>query len=156
MGFLSCGSNKKTAELKTEPKKPNSELIGVYEYKTPEQSENHYIVIDTLKGNYKGLYFGTEDSGGHGIFFYANKMEDLNIENNRISFHIGERDLYETTRFRIVEHKRNLEKDPTSGISKGQLKYSGEILKNGFKLKCESEFGYCWGNELNFKILTDM
>ena len=155
ISFISCNSDKKTSELKTDSKKLNSELIGIYEYNTPEQSENHFIVIDTLNGKYSGLYFGTEDSGGHGVFFYGNGMENLNIENNKISFEIGKRELYETTRMRIVKHKRDLEKDSTSGISKGQLKYSGEISKSGFKLNCESDFGYCWENELNFKKLTE-
>ena len=155
LSFISCNSDKKTSELKTDSKSLNSDLIGIYEYKTPEQSENHYIVIDTLNGKYSGIYYGTEDSGGHGVFFYGNGIENLNIEKNKISFEIGTRELYETTRMRIVKHKRDLEKDSTSGISKGQLKYSGEISKIGFKLNCKSEFGYCWDNELNFEKLTE-
>ena len=155
LSFISCDSDKNTAELKIISEKLNSELIGIYEYKTPEKSENHYIVIDTLNGNYNGLYFGTEESGEQGVFFYGNGMENLNIENNKISFQIKKRNLYETTRFRIVKHKRELERDSTIGISKGHLKYSGVISKNGFKLKCESEFGYCWENELNFEKLTE-
>ena len=155
LSFLSCNSHKKTAELRTDSNNLNSDLIGIYEYKTPEQSENHYIVIDTLNGKYNGLYFGTEDSGGHGVFFYENGMENLNIENKKISFEIGKRDLYEITRFRIIKHKRDLEKDSTSGVSKGQLKYSGEITNSGFKLNCDSDLGYCWENELNFEKLTE-
>ncbi|WP_415185569.1 hypothetical protein [Nonlabens sp.] len=154
LSFMSCNSDKKTAELKTDSNKLNSDLIGIYEYKTPEQSENHYIVIDTLNRKYNGLYYGTEDSGGHGVFFFGNKMESLIIEKKKISFEIGNRELYETTLMRIVKHKRNLEKDSTIGISKCQLKYSVEITKSGFKLNCESEYGYCWENELNFEKLT--
>jgi hypothetical protein len=52
---------------------------------------------------------------------------------------------------RIVKHKRDLKKDSISGISKGQLKYSGEISKKVFKLNCQSEFEYCWDNELSFE-----
>lgn len=155
LSFINCNSDKKTAELKTDSYKLNSDLIGIYEYKTSEQSENRYIVIDTLNGKYNGLYYGTEDSAGHGVFFYGNEMEKLNIEKKKISFEIGTRELYETTRMRIVKHKRDLEKDSTTGISKGQLKYSGEISKNGFKLNCESEYGYCWENELNFEKITE-
>jgi hypothetical protein len=155
LSFIGCKSDKKTSELKTDSKILNSDLIGIYEYKTSEQSENHYIIIDTLNGKYNGLYFGTEVSGGHGVFFYGNKMENLNLKNGNISFEIGKRDLYETTRFRIVKHRRDLEKDSTSGVSIGQLKYSGEISKRGFKLICESKFGYCWDNELNFEKLPE-
>ena len=155
LSFISCNSDKKTSESKTDSKNLNSDLIGIYEYKTPEKTENHYIVIDTLNGKYSGIYYGTEDSGGHGVFFYGNGIENLNIEKKEISFEIGTRELYETTRMRIVKHKRDLEKDSTSGISKGQLKYSGEISKIGIKLNCKSEFGYCWENELNFEKLTE-
>ena len=54
-----------------------------------------------------------------------------------------------------MKHKRDLEKDLTSGGSKGQLKYSGEISKSGVKLNCESEFRCCWENELSFEKLTE-
>lgn len=155
LSFISCNSDKKTSELKTTPKKLNADLIGIYEYKTPEQSENHYIVIDTLNENYNGLYFGTEDSREHGVFFYGNGMENLNLENDKISFEIGKRNLYKTTRFRIVKHRRNLEKDSTSGVSKGKLKYNGKITKSGFIVNCESKYGYCWENEMKFKKLTE-
>ena len=155
LSFISCNSDKKTVELKTDSNKLNPNLIGIYEFKTPEQSENHYIVIDTLNGKYSGLYFGTEDSGGHGVFFYGNEMENLKIDSTKISFEIGKRELYETTRFRIIKRKSDLKKDSTIGISKGILRYSGEIPKTGFKLNCESEFGYCWGNQLNFEKSTE-
>lgn len=151
LSFINCNSNKKTSELKTESEKPNADIIGIYEFKTQEQSENHFIVIDTLNGKYNGFYFGTEDTGGHGVFFYGNGIENLNLKNGKISFEIGKRELFETTRFRILKDRRNLEKDSTVGISNGQLKYSGEITKNGIKLNCESKFGYCWKNEMNFE-----
>jgi len=152
--LISESASEKKTEKEAKSEILNTDLIGIYEYKTSEESENHYIIIDTLNGNYNGLYFGTEDSGGHGVFFYGNGMENLNLKNDEISFEIGKRDLYETTRFRIVKHRRDLEKDSISGISKGQLKYNGKITKSGIKVNCESEFGYCWENEMNFKKLT--
>ena len=153
LSFISCNSDKKASELKTISKKLNADFIGIYEYETSEQTENHYIVIDTLNGKYNGLYFGTEDSGGHGVFFYENGMENLNLQNGKISFEIRERDLYQTTRFRMIKHRnrRSLKKDSTSGISRSELKYSGEIDSNGFNLNCESEYGDCWNNEMRFK-----
>ena len=154
LSIISCNSDKKTSELKTDSKKLNSELIGIYEYITFEESENHYIVIDTLNGKYSGLYFGTEVSSRYGILFYKNEIKNLNIENNKISFEIGKRELYENTLMRIAKHKRVLEKNSINGISKGQLKYGGEISKSGFKLRCESEYGDCWDYEMTFKKLT--
>ena len=153
LSFLSCNSNKKTTE--SEPKLPklNNDLIGIYEYKTPEQTENHYIWIDTLNSQYNGFYYGTEDGSGHGVFFYGNKMENLNLENNKISFEIKERELYKTTRFRIIKNRRNLKKDSISGFSNSQLKYSGIISKNEFKINCESEYEDCWESNMDFKKL---
>ncbi|MDO6598728.1 hypothetical protein [Tenacibaculum sp. 1_MG-2023] len=139
------------SELKVETIKQNFNLIGIYEYKTREQSENHFIVIDSLNGKYNGIYFGTEDNGGHGVFFYGNGMENLNIENDKVSFEIGHRNLYESTRFRIIKNKRDFEKDSSNGISKSRLKFSGEISPNGFNLNCESEFGDCWSSKMDFK-----
>jgi len=142
-------------ELKTEDKKLNSELIGIYEYRTENKSENHYIVIDTINGKLSGVYFGTEDSGGHGVFFYGNEMENLTLESKNISFEIGRRELYASTRMRIIKNKKDLEIDSTSGVSKSRLKYKGDILKNGFKLTCKSEYGDCWWNEMSFYKLSE-
>ncbi len=153
LSFISCNSEKITT-FKSEGGIPDAELIGIYKYKTSKQAEDHYIVIDIQNGKYNGLYFGTEDSGGHGVFFYSNEMENLNIENNKISFQIGKRNLYKTTQLKIVKRKRDLEKELTSGVSKNKLKYSGEISKNGFILNCKSGYGDCWENKLNFKKLT--
>lgn len=139
---------------RTLPERTLNEVIGIFQHKTSKQSENHVIVIDTLNGKYSGLYYGTEDSGEHGVFFYENSMENLKIENDRISFEVGKRDLYESNRFRILNPKRNPGKDSISGVSKGKLKYKGEITKSGIKVNCESDIGYCWKNELNFEKLT--
>jgi len=155
LNFISCNSDKKTPELKTDTIKLNSELIGIYEYKALEQSENHYILIDTLNGKYSGVYFGTEDNNRRGILFYESEIEKLTIENNKISFEVGKRELYKNTQMKILKHKRDLEKKQIMGISRGQLKYRGEILKSGIKLKCESDYGDCWEYEMTFKKLTD-
>ena len=155
LSFISCNSDKKMSELKTDSKKLNAELIGIYEYKTSEQSENHYIVIDTLNGKYRGFYFGTENNIRYGILFYGNEMKKLNLENNKISFEIGKRELFENTQMSIGKHKRDLEKNSIKGISKGQLKYRGGISKSGFILKCESEYGDCWDYEMTFEKLTE-
>jgi len=145
LSFISCSSYKKA----------NYQWIGTYEYKTANKSENHYIVIDTINGKYDGIYFGSEDSGGHGVFFYKNEIENLTVDGKNISFNISKRDLYETTQIKIVKHKRDLEKDSIRGISMNSLKYSGEISENGFKLNCTSEFGYCWDDQLNFEKLIE-
>ncbi len=149
--LIGCDSKKSVSELKSESDKIKLELIGFYKYQASEESESHYINIDTIDGKLSGFYSGTEDSGGHGIFFYLNELENFNLTNGNISFEIGERDLYESIRFKgkIVGHYA--EKDKSVGISKDRLKYSGKISENGFKLNCQSEYGDCWDDELIFE-----
>ena len=74
----SCISQNNAPEQLSELPNQVFDLIGTYVFETPEKSENHYIIIDTLDGKYFGHYFGTEDSGGHGVFFYKNDMQNLN------------------------------------------------------------------------------
>lgn len=126
------------------------ELVGIYEYKSAEKSENHYIVFDKIDGQLKGLYFGTEDGKGHGIFFYAVDMTNLKIDKEgNIEFEIGERRLFETTQFNIV--KTDKQKDESVGRSRWILKYKGQIKEDKIQLTCDSESQDCWTSEMTFE-----
>ena len=151
---MNCNSQKKT-EVNTNSNKPNSDFIGIYEYKTPEASENHYIMLDIQNGKYTGVYYGTEDKAEHDVLFYANELKNLTIKKGKISFDVRTRNLYKTTQMRIVKQQSDVKKDSISDVSKGLLKYSGILLKNEFTLNCASEFGHCWADELNFKKVTE-
>lgn len=129
--------------------KLNTDLIGIYEYKTTEKHENHYIVIDRKKSKLIGFYYGTESGGEHGIFYYGNRIENLKAQGNSIKFDIGERKLYSTTQFRIIKHARDTIQE-SQGISKSVLKYNGLITENGLKLNCNSEYDDCWDNSMEF------
>ena len=155
LSLISCNSDKKSSELNTNSKKLQAELVGIYEFKALEESENQYIIIDTLNGKYSGIYFGTEDNSRRGILFYKNNMENLAIENNSISFEIGKRELFKNSQMRMDKHDRELEKKAILGISRGQLKYRGELLKSVINLKCESDYGDCWDYEMTFEKLTE-
>ena len=149
--FASCNSNKKTTSASP---KLNIEFIGVYEFKTLERTKHHLIIIDTLNGKYNGLYYGSEDGNGDDdALFYGTYIENLSLNNNKISFEIGERNLYETTRFKIIKNKSHIGKDSIKEVSDSQLKYRGLISKKGLKLNCESEYGDCWENEMYFEKL---
>ena len=131
-------------------KKINISLIGTYEYKSENIKENHFIIIDTLNGKFIGKYYGTEDGSGHGVFFYENEMKNLNLEHDRISFGIEKRDLFQTTRLRILKQKSKSKLENSVGISKTVLNYGGKITTEGFELNCESKYGDCWEKEMKF------
>ena len=131
------------------------EIIGVYEYKTENASENHLIFIDTVDTKLVGFYFGIEDSGGHGVFHYGNPLLNFKLTENEIGFEIGQRELYETTRNKVYKPSQKPKTEKPIGLSKSQLKYSGEFTEFGFNLNCESEFQDCWQNKMEFKKIYD-
>ncbi|KZS38977.1 hypothetical protein AWE51_10435 [Aquimarina aggregata] len=131
------------------------EIIGVYEFKTENREENHFVFIDTVQNKLTGFYFGTESSGEHGISHFGNPLLDLKLIENRIEFEIGERELYETTRNKIYKPSQKPKEETSIGISKSPLSYSGKLTEFGFKLTCKSEFYDCWENEMEFKRIYD-
>jgi len=124
------------------------DLVGIYEYKSTELSENHYIVFDKVDGKIIGKYFGTHDGKGHGVFFYKADMEKLTIgDNGEIEFEIGDRLLYEETQFKIKDPSP----DNSIGRSRDILKYKGQITEGKIKLKCNSDSYDCWTEEFIFE-----
>ncbi|MEW7292874.1 hypothetical protein [Aquimarina sp. 2304DJ70-9] len=131
------------------------ELIGVYEFKTDNKEENHFIFIDTVDAKLVGFYFGTESSGEHGVSHYGNPLLDFKLVEDTIEFKIGERELYETTRNKVYKPSQKPKEETSVGISKSLLSYYGELTEFRFKLICESEFYDCWENEMEFKKVYD-
>ena len=123
-------------------------LIGFYEYKTEEKNENHYIILDSINGKLIGKYYGSENEGEHGIAFFENNMENLKIDNTKISFEISNRELYARSQFVIV--KNNSKKEKSIGLSKTKLEYSGKINGEIIELNCESKYGDCWEKKITF------
>ena len=132
------------------------EIIGVYEYQLENNRVNHSIFIDTVDTKLVGFYFGTEDGKGHGVFHYGNPLLNFKLTDNKIEFEIGQRELFETTRNKVVKADEKPKKEIAVGISKSPLKYSGELTEFGFKLNCESEFKDCWDDKMEFKKVYDL
>lgn len=126
------------------------DLAGVYEYKSAEKGENHYIVLEEVDGQLNGGYYGTEDSKGHGIFFYGVEMTNLLIDREgNIEFEINDRALFETTQFKLIKRKKD--RDEPVGYSREPLKYIGRINKDEIQLTCDSKFQDCWADTLTFE-----
>ncbi|WP_071342023.1 hypothetical protein [Maribacter sp. 1_2014MBL_MicDiv] len=134
----------------------NYEAIGVYEFKTENEEENHFIFIDTVETKIVGFYFGTEDSGVHGISHYGNPLANFKLTDTKIEFEIEKRELFETTRNKTYKANEKPKKEFATGVSKSVLYYSGELTEFGFKLNCQSEFNNCWSDELDFKKIYDL
>ncbi len=128
------------------------DVVGIYEYKSAEKSENHYIIFDKVDGEIKGKYYGTHDGKGHGVFFYKADIEKLKIgDKGEIEFEIGDRLLYETTQFKIKDPLP----DSAIGRTRDVLKYQGQFDKDKIKLACDSDFYDCWDKELTFDKISN-
>jgi len=126
------------------------QLEGIYVFKASEQKNNHYLVFDTQGGKSIALYYGSEDGSGHGIFYYAEELLSLKLdEKGNIEFEIGKRQLFETSQFKIIKHESH--RDKPVGSSMSVLKYKGQINGNKIILTCSSKVGDCWQAEMIFE-----
>jgi len=127
------------------------DLVGIYEYKSVNKSENHYIIFDRIDGEMKGKYFGTHDGKEHGVFFFKADIEKLEIrDKGEIEFEIGDRLLYESTQFKIKDPSP----DSTVGRTSDILRYKGRITADKLKLTCDSDAYDCWDKELTFDKIS--
>ena len=151
-GFFlySCVKGKNDPDIPDPTSSPD--FAGIYEYETNDPSENHYLVFDTMHGEQKAYYFGTEASKAHGVSFFLTEVTKLKIDKKgNIGFEIGERILFETTRYKLVKGDEQTE-EPV-GRSSGILKYKGQITTDKIQLTCSSGFYNWWTTEMTFKKL---
>lgn len=124
--------------------------VGVYEFATAVEQENHYIHIDQVNDKFVVYYIGSESNGEHGVFFYKTKVSNFIFNEDEFSFEIRQRDLYLNSQSIFIDRDRSRREEPV-GVSKDILKYSGTLSKAGIELTCESEYNSCWQSKLFFK-----
>ena len=143
LSIISCSSYQKSNA---------KDLNGIYEYKAANQAQNTYLVFDTQNKKQLALFYGTENQNQE-IYYFENKIEKLKIDQQEISFEIGKRELYETSRLKIVKSKEQVKNERIVGISKEKIKIVGKINDEKIKLPCVSEG--CQQKEMIFlKIKT--
>ena len=101
LSIISCSSYQKSNA---------KDLNGIYEYKAANQAQNTYLVFDTQNKKQLALFYGTENQNQE-IYYFENKIEKLKIDQQEISFEIGKRELYETSRLKIVKSKEQVKND---------------------------------------------
>lgn len=100
----------------------------------------------------KGHFFGSEKIANGDILFFQNEMQNLKLNNTKISFEIGERKLYKTLQFGIQKSTKNKESFIKTPTSKEKLKFSGKIKGAEIILNCNST--NCTDKTLNFQKFT--
>ena len=88
----------------------------VYKYNTKTLKENHYIKISKTSGKSIGYYYGTSDDfdnarEGYLPGFYSQKMINLQIKGNKISFEIKPKKFFNKAITPIKEKNTNSDWD---------------------------------------------
>ena len=143
LGVLSC-----TAQTK----KPNKDTSGIYVFEKEDTIRNTYIMLYNENNAMKGHFFGSEKIANGDILFFQNEMQNLKLNNTKISFDIGERKLYKTSQLGIKKSAENRENFITTPTSKEKLKFSGKIKDAEIILNCNST--NCTDKTLNFQKVT--
>ena len=126
-----------------------------YEDDTPDLIEDHYIVLENVKGQINGRYYGTSDDfdqarEGYYPGFFVADMRNLMIKNNEISFEIflTEKDMFSkpvnlnykcNEDVPIGENPLWLNKQILDGSDNSPRKYNGKITDGEIILEVDDE-----------------
>lgn len=133
--FLTGG----VALSQTDQEKP---FLGTWEYRQAA-GENAYdqegekLILLPGPGHLRGLYFGLEREGEHGLFYTAVEVKDLVVgKGGRISFRVPERALFRARPRSIEEAEQR--RIPSAGLTRDELQMEGPLQGNRLTLKCKS------------------
>jgi hypothetical protein len=97
----------------------------------------------------RGLYFGLEREGEHGLFYTLLELPDLKvISDGTLTFTVGERDLF-------TQRPRNLQevqqsRNTAAGFTKDSLHLQARLDEGNLVLTCGSRAGSCPENVMVF------
>ena len=147
--FVGCNTHNKEQEVT--PVNPiQKHLIGFYEFQAKSGGRNQYILLDTLKGKYYGIYYRTESKRGKGQWYYANSLANLTVNKDEIRFELGARKLFRSKQVTPGKKIRSLPEEPSS-INNETIKFNGMIQKGLLQLSCESAKGDCPAESMVFR-----
>ena len=129
-------------------------LIGTWEYRQGAgktfDDEGEIINFTESKGHIKGVYFGLEREGEHGLFYTAVEIKDFKQSNGgQVSFTVPERTLFEKRP--KVAQERVGQRLPSAGFTRDELKLEGVLQGEKLILHCRSEGQSCPEEVMIFK-----
>jgi hypothetical protein len=98
----------------------------------------------------RGLYFGLERAGEHGLFYTLVEMKELRVTpDGALWFLVPERELF-SERPRTLEEIR-LKKVTWAGVTRDTLVMRGRLERGHLYLTCTSTNGQCPDNVMMFR-----
>lgn len=121
-------------------------FLGAWEYRQAAgdgyDKEGEKLQLSCGAGSIRGLYFGLEREGEHGLFYTAVEVSRLNVSpDGELSFTVPERDLF-TDRPRNLQEVK-LKKLTSAGVTRDELYLRGRLTEEKLILTCTSKSHSC-------------
>jgi len=128
--------------------------LGSWEYRQAAGAgfdpEGERLQLSCREGSLRGLYFGLERAGEHGLFYTLVDMKELRITpDGALWFLVPERELY-SERPRNIEEIR-LKKVTWAGVTRDTLVMRGRLERGNLYLTCTSIHGLCPDKVMMFR-----
>lgn len=121
-------------------------LLGAWEYRQRAGEgydlEGERIELSCVGGSVRGLYFGLEREGEHGLFYTLVEVPDLKVtSNSTLTFTVAERELFLHRPKSLQEVRQN--RNDVAGFTKDTLHMQGRLDEGNLVLTCLSKTGSC-------------
>jgi hypothetical protein len=123
-----------------------SRFLGAWEYRQRAgdgyDKEGERLELSCTGGSMRGLYFGLEREGEHGLFYTLAEVIDLKLNSNGdLTFTVPERDLYHERLKNLQDIKQK--RLASAGFTRDQLHLKGQLKEGNLILTCISKGRTC-------------
>jgi hypothetical protein len=121
-------------------------FLGAWEYRQRAgqeyDEEGERIELTCVGGSLRGLYFGLEREGEHGLFYTLVEVPDLEVSpDGTLMFTVAERELFIHRPRSLQEVRQN--RVTAAGFTKDTLHMQGGLSEGNLALTCLSKRGSC-------------
>ena len=123
---------------------------NIFRYKGADDlpdSIRHTIIFRCENDSLKGLMFGPDPEGEHGMFYFRTNLENLQVNGSLINFNLAMGHLYHKpytlNNYKAVEYE-------VQGGSNGMQIYKGKLAGDSIVFTCDSD-GDCYDRVMVFK-----
>lgn len=121
-------------------------FLGAWEYRQRAgqqyDKEGERIELACVGGSLRGLYFGLEREGEHGLFYTLVEVPDLKVSpEGTLTFTVADRELFLHPPKNLQEVRQN--RLTAAGFTKDTLHMQGGLTEGNLALTCLSRAGSC-------------
>ncbi len=128
---------------------PFARFLGTWEYRqknsgspTGYDDQGEVLVLMRSGKSVRGLYFGLERTGEHGLWYTLVEIQDLDlVRDGHIAFKVPARELYRERPTSLKDLEK--QKDAQAGFTRVELFFQGQIENGSLVLRCTSGPGDC-------------